>query len=69
MGIDKLLQVVFELAIIGLIFWLIWWFIDYIGLPEPFAKVAKVIVGVVVLLLLISLLLGFLGHQPLLLRR
>ena len=27
-----------SVVIAGLIFWLLWWFLAYIGLPEPFAK-------------------------------
>ncbi len=47
--------------VIALIFWLLFWLINYVGLPEPFAKVAKVILAVVAVLILINFLLGFLG--------
>jgi hypothetical protein len=54
-----------QLVVAGLIFWLVLWFIDWVGLPEPFAKVAKVIIGIVVLIFLINVLLGLSGsgHQ------
>ncbi len=51
-----------QLVIAGLIFWLLLWFIGWVGLPEPFAKVAKVIVGLVVLVYLINILGGLSGH-------
>ncbi len=58
-----LLSLVITIAIAGCIFWLIWWFIGYVGLPEPFNKVARVIVGLVALIFLINILLGLMGHQ------
>lgn len=56
---DALLQALIYLVIVGLIAWLIWWFIGYIGLPAPFDKVARVIVGLVVIVLLIQFLLRY----------
>ena len=47
--------------IVALIFWCIWWFLGYVGLPEPFAKIAKVVVGLVALIVVINLLLGMAG--------
>ena len=47
--------------VIALIFWLLFWLISYVGLPEPFAKVAKVILAVVAVLVIINFLLGFVG--------
>jgi hypothetical protein len=57
-----LLNLVVELVIAGLVFWLLLWFIGWVGLPEPFLKVAKVILGLVVLIFLINVLMGFSGH-------
>ncbi len=59
---SALLSLLVTLVIGGLIFWLIWWFIGFIGLPEPFAKVAQVLIGLAALIFLISLLLGATGH-------
>jgi hypothetical protein len=59
-----LLSLLVSLVIGGLILWLFLWFIDYVGLPEPFAKVAKVIVGLVALIFLVNILLS-LGGTPL----
>lgn len=60
-----LLSTIVTLVIAGLIFWLLWWFINYIALPEPFNKVARVIIGLAAILFLISILLSLTGHQPL----
>lgn len=57
-----LLSLLITLIVVGLVFWLIWWFLDYIGLPEPFNKVAKVILGLVALVFLINVLLSMIGH-------
>ena len=59
---SALLAILIQLVIAGLIVWLIWWFIGYVGIPEPFNKVIRVVVGLVALLIVISFLLGFLGH-------
>jgi hypothetical protein len=57
-----LLSVVITLVILGLIFWLVIWFVDWAGVPQPFNKVIKVIVGLIVLIYLINVLLGLAGH-------
>lgn len=57
-----LLTLLVTLVVAGLIAWLCWWFIGYVGLPEPFNKVARVIIGLAVLVFLINLLLGLGGH-------
>ena len=61
MDVSSLLHFVIVLVILGLIFWLVWWFIGYVGLPEPFNKVARVIVALVALVVVIDLLLGMIG--------
>lgn len=48
--------------VVGLIAWLLWWLIGYIGLPEPFNKVCRVIVAIVCVLFLINVLLSLAGH-------
>jgi hypothetical protein len=57
-----LLSVLVLLVIGGLICWLLWWFIGYVGIPEPFNKVARVIVALVAVVFLINLLLTLGGH-------
>ncbi len=58
---SSLVSMLVWFIVVALIFWLLFWLISYVGLPEPFAKVAKVILAVVAVLLLVNFLLGFLG--------
>lgn len=57
-----LINILVQLVIAGLIVWLIWWFVEYVGVPEPFAKVIRVVLGLVILIYLINLLLGLSGR-------
>lgn len=57
-----LVSALITLVVVGLILWLLHWFITYVGLPEPFAKVAKVILALVAVIFLINLLLSFTDH-------
>ena len=52
-----------QLVIIGLIFYAVWWFIGYIGLPEPFNKIARAIVALVALIVVVTFLLQIGGMQ------
>lgn len=56
-----MISILINLVIVGLIFWLVWWFIGYVGVPEPFNKVLRVIVALFALVFLINLLLGLTG--------
>lgn len=49
------------LIVVGLVFWLFWWLISYIGLPEPFGKIARVIVAIAAVFFLINFLLTLAG--------
>lgn len=49
------------LIVIALIFWLLWWLISYVGLPQPFDKVARIIVALVAVIILINFLLSLAG--------
>lgn len=47
---------------IGLIFWIIWWVVGYLGIPEPFNKVIRVVLVVAAAIVCIDFLLGMMGH-------
>ena len=64
-SLSALVSVLVWLVVVGLICWLAWWLIGYIGLPEPFNKVARVIIAVVAVILLINFLLTLVGVTPL----
>lgn len=53
-----ILSFIVTLVVYGLIFWLIWWFVTWVGLPQPFLKVAQVIIGLFALIVLVTLLLS-----------
>jgi hypothetical protein len=63
---ETLLTVLLQLVVVGLICYLLWWLIGYIGLPEPFDKVARVIIAVVAVIFIIGLLTGSIQPFPIL---
>jgi hypothetical protein len=64
-SLKELLELGIQLVVGGLIFWLIWWLINYIRLPQPFNKVAQVILAVVAVIFLINILIQAIGGTPL----
>lgn len=56
-----LIQALIWLVIGGVIFWLVNWGIGYIGVPEPFNKVIRVILVIVVVIFCINALLLLVG--------
>ncbi len=61
-SLASLVSVVIYLIVAGLIFWLLIWLIGYCGIPEPFNKIARIILAVVAVLVIISILLSLAGH-------
>ena len=61
MDVSGLLSLIVYIVVVGLIFWCVWWFLGYVGVPEPFNKVIRVIIGLVALIIVINLLLGLVG--------
>lgn len=59
---SALISILITLVIAGVMFWIAIWFINWIGLPEPFNKVARVIIGLAALIFLASILVGGTGH-------
>lgn len=59
-----LISLVVWIIIIGLVFYVLWWGLGQIALPEPFDKIARVLIVVVAVLLLINALLGLVGNAP-----
>lgn len=58
---NGLFGVLITVIVVALICWLLWWLIRYVALPEPFNKVARVLVAVVAVLFLINALLSLIG--------
>lgn len=61
MNLDSLLSLLIYLVIIGLVFYAVWWFLGYVGIPEPFNKIIRAIVGLIALLIVVNLLLSLVG--------
>jgi hypothetical protein len=59
---DALIHAVIWIIIAGIIFWLLTWLISYAGVPDPFAKVARIVLAIVAVLILTNALLGIAGH-------
>ena len=59
---QSLVWVVVQIVIAAVIFWILNWGIAQIGVPEPFNKVLKVILVLLVCLFLINALLSIGGH-------
>ena len=64
MAMQSLVSLIVWIIIIGSIVGLLWWLVGFVGLPEPFNKVARVAIAIVAVLLLINLLLGLTGSAP-----
>lgn len=57
-----MLSLLITLIVAGLIFYLLYWLIGVCGLPEPFNKVAIIILSLAAVVFLINLLMGLNGH-------
>lgn len=64
-SLQVLITTVVYLVVIGVIFWLLLWLISYCGIPEPFNKIARVILAVFAVLAVIGILLSLVSGQPL----
>ncbi len=56
-------SVIVTLVVAGLIFWMLWFLLDYVGLPQPFNKVARVVLMLLAVLVVIGVLLQLVGGQ------
>jgi len=59
---SSLVSAFIGLVCIGLVFWLLWWLIQYINPPEPFLKIGKSILAIMAVVILISILFAISGH-------
>lgn len=66
---EGLIGMLINLLILALVLGLVWWVIGMIPLPGPFDKIVRVVFAVIVVLIMISVLLGYLPPVPLYGRR
>ena len=58
---SMLITVLLWLVAAGLIFFVLNWFLGYVGLAEPFNKIAKVVIALVVVLMLLNAIFALFG--------
>lgn len=56
-----LMSALIYLVVCGLILYVLWWGLSKIGLPEPFQKIATVVLVLLTVVILINFLLGLTG--------
>jgi hypothetical protein len=56
-------QAVIILIVAGVIFWLLTWLIDYCQIPEPFRRIARVVLAIAAVVVVIGVLLSLAGVQ------
>lgn len=61
MDLSNMVSFIVYLIVVGLIFWCVWWFVGYVGVPEPFNKVIQVVMGLIALIIVVNLLLSLVG--------
>ena len=54
----EIVSLLITIVIYGLIFWILWWALGAVGLPEPFHKVAVVVLVLAAVIVIIGLLTG-----------
>jgi hypothetical protein len=59
-----MLDLLVQILIFALVFGAIYYIITLIPLPEPFKRIALIVLGLVAAIWLILLLVGLLGHGP-----
>jgi len=62
----SIIALLISLVIWGLIFWLLWWGLSKVGLPEPFNKVATILLVLATIVVIIGLLMGSIQPFPVL---
>lgn len=62
-SIEQLIRVVILLIVGGLIWWLLVWLVDYCAIPEPFHKIAKIVLAIAAVLFICGVLLSLAGVQ------
>jgi hypothetical protein len=63
MMITGILGAVLYLAVILLVLYFFWWAIGYFGIVDPFAKVLRFILLLIMLIVVVNFLLGLGGHS------
>ena len=57
-SLNVFMQTVIYLLVLGLIVWLLYWLIGVVNPPEPFRKVATVVLAILSVLAVVTVLMG-----------
>jgi uncharacterized membrane protein YwzB len=55
---ENLIGLLVTVIVLGIVFYIVWWFLGRMGLPEPFGKVAEAILALICVIILLGLLFG-----------
>lgn len=59
-----IISLLLTLVVIAAVAWALFAIVGLIPLPEPFGQIARIIIGLIILLWVISVLASLLGHGP-----
>jgi hypothetical protein len=62
--VESLIYLVVYLVVVGIILGLLLWIIDQVPMPDPYRRIAKVVITVIGCLILIFMLLSLIGAVP-----
>jgi hypothetical protein len=65
---SEIINILVTVILLGLVFYVLWWLLGIIALPEPFNKVVTVLLALAAVVVLLSLLLGVFNFPLLKLR-
>lgn len=61
-SLEAIVGAIFVLIIAGLIFFLLYWLVENVGIPEPFHKLARAILLIAAVFVCIAILMQLAGH-------
>lgn len=67
-SLDAAIRAIVYLIVAGLVFSILYWLLENVGIPEPFHRVARVVLMVAAALVLIGIILTLAGVGPVLFR-
>ncbi len=63
-SISAAVTTIVYLIVAGLVFSLLWWLVNYTNPPEPFKKIATVVLAILAVLVVIGILLSMVSGTP-----
>lgn len=59
-----MINLLIQLLILCIVVGVVWWILDFVPVPEPLNRIAKIVIMVVALIILVYVLLGLAGNVP-----